>query len=292
MQDRNPYASPRSQVADAAGDADFGEIRIFSAAGRLGRLRYIGYGMGLWLVLSLVVGLVAAVAGEQAAGMLTLVGYLLIFVVSIMLTIQRSHDFDTSGWLSLLMFVPLVNLIFWFIPGTPGENRFGKRPPPNSVGVVLLACILPFVFVVGILAAIAIPAYQDYTIRAQVTEGLNLAAVAKAAVAESFERLDVAPADRTEAGMSPDAGDSSGTYVDSVDIDRGMVLVTYGSAANTVIAGKVLALQPYVSSDKSIVWRCGESAAPRGAVAMSDGSMTASLVTDIDPRHLPSACRP
>ena len=148
------------------------------------------------------------------------------------------------------------------------------------------------VAIIGILAAIAIPAYQDYTIRAQVSEGLNLAAAAKAAVEESFERLDVAPADRTEAGMSPDAGDSSGKYVDSVDIDRGMVLITYGSAANTVIAGKVLALQPYVSSDKNVAWRCGEGAAPRGAVAMSDGSMTAPLVSDIDPRHLPSACRP
>ncbi len=73
------------------------------------------------------------------------------------------------------------------------------------------------VAIIGILAAIAIPAYQDYTIRAQVSEGMNLAAAAKAAVAESFLNRGVAPADRVAAGMSPNAGDTRGKYVTGVD---------------------------------------------------------------------------
>ncbi len=68
----------------------------------------------------------------------------------------------------------------------------------------------PFIFVVAILAAIAIPAYQDYTIRAQVSEGLNLAAAAKVAVAESLLEKHEVPVDRSEAGLSPAATDTSG----------------------------------------------------------------------------------
>jgi hypothetical protein len=64
------------------------------------------------------------------------------------------------------MIVPLVNLIFLVMPGTDGPNRFGGRTPPNSAGVLIAAWLVPLLFVGGILAAIAIPAYQDYQKRA------------------------------------------------------------------------------------------------------------------------------
>jgi len=60
-----------------------------------------------------------------------------------------------------------LNLVFWFIPGTDGPNRYGAPPPPNTTLAVVAAVIVPMLFVVGILAAIAIPAYQDYVKRAQ-----------------------------------------------------------------------------------------------------------------------------
>ena len=167
MQDRNPYSSPRARVQDADGDGEYGEIRIFGAAGRLGRVRYLAYSLVMWLLFSLAVGFSAAAAGQEAALFVTAAGYIVFFALAIMLTIQRAHDFDSSGWLSLLMFVPLVGLIFYFIPGTQGENRFGKPPPPNSVGVIVLAWILLLLFILGIVAAIAIPAYQEYAQRAQ-----------------------------------------------------------------------------------------------------------------------------
>ena len=74
------------------------------------------------------------------------------------------------------------------------------------------------VAIIGILAAIAIPAYQDYTIRAQVTEGMNLAAAAKAAVAETFLNRGTAPANRTVAGMSANATDTVGKYVTGIAV--------------------------------------------------------------------------
>lgn len=170
MQDHNPNAGQRAREAGAESADDYGEVKIFSAAGRLGRVRYIGYSTGMALVFALVVGALSgamAAVSPVAVGAVVILGYVAVFTVSVMLTIQRAHDFDSSGWMSLLMFVPLVNLIFWFIPGSVGENRFGKRPPPNTTGVIVLAFLFPAIAVLGILAAIAIPAYQDYVHRAE-----------------------------------------------------------------------------------------------------------------------------
>jgi uncharacterized membrane protein YhaH (DUF805 family) len=168
----NPYQTPAAKVADQA--EQFGEVKILSAAGRMGRVRYIGYGVGMTLLMYLVIGLFGLLAGVTDLEFLLVVGMVLggvgMLVIMVMLTVQRCHDFNMSGWMSLLLIVPVVPLIFWLIPGTQGANRFGNPPPPNSTGAVVLALILPALFVVGILAAIAIPAYVDYQQRAQVMQ--------------------------------------------------------------------------------------------------------------------------
>jgi uncharacterized membrane protein YhaH (DUF805 family)/Tfp pilus assembly major pilin PilA len=294
MDKRNPYAAPQTNVARGDDPGDYGEIRVFSASGRIGRVRYIGYSFGLSILVLIAFGIlagIAALADPTAAVLVAVAGYVVLLVVQVLLTIQRSHDMNVTGWLSLILLIPLAPLIFWFVPGTRGENSYGKQPPPNTAGVVVLACILPFLFVGGILAAIAIPAYQDYTIRAQVSEGLNLAAAPKVAVVETFQRYGTPPADRADAGLSEDATDTAGRYVDGVDVVGGTVVVTYGANANAMIAGRVLALQPYVLPDDSVVWRCGHAAPPADAVAMDAGASSAGL-TQVEPRHLPSACRP
>ena len=172
MAAQNPYTAPKANVAGAEA---FGEIRIFSAKGRLGRVRYIGYTVGLTMVIALVIGVVAAGVtagvGQGAVLPVMLIGYGLIILIQVLLSIQRAHDFNTTGWLAILAFIPLINLLFWVIPGTDGENRFGLEPPPNGVGAILLACILPLIFVIGMVAAIAIPAHQDYVERARAVQG-------------------------------------------------------------------------------------------------------------------------
>jgi len=172
VESRNPYATPTANVTDPA--EEYGEIKVFSASGRLGRVRYIGYSVGLTILISIIAGFLTAAlgafAGKGVAASIMIACYVAIFAISIMLTIQRAHDFNGSGWFALLVLIPLVNLIFWFIPGTDGENRFGRKTPPNGMGVILLACIVPFIAVIGILAAIAIPAYQDYVQRAKAAQ--------------------------------------------------------------------------------------------------------------------------
>jgi type IV pilus assembly protein PilA len=148
------------------------------------------------------------------------------------------------------------------------------------------------VAIIGILAAIAIPAYQDYTIRAQVSEGMNLAAAAKAAVAETYLNRGVAPADREAAGMSKVVTDTSGKYVTQVAVDTGSIVVTYGNEANAQIGAKTLVVQPYVTVDKSVVWRCGLAKVPTIVGGAVMGAGPASDTTTIEARYLPAACRP
>src|SRR5688500_8396164 len=86
------------------------------------------------------------------------------------------------------------------------------------------------VAIIGILAAIAIPAYQDYTIRSQVTEGLNLAGGVKVAVAESYAQNGTFPVGLVEAGLVDTAGNAtvpSGKYVDNLSITNGTIIVQY-----------------------------------------------------------------
>jgi len=168
----NPYQTPGSPVEDQG--EQYSEVKILSTAGRLGRVRYIGYTVGLSMLLAIAMGLVmamSAAAGIAALSVIvTVLGYVAIIALQIILTVQRCHDFNSSGWLSILAIIPLVNLIFWAIPGTDGPNRFGNPPPPNTTGAVVLALIIPLIFVVGIVAAIALPAYQQYVKRAHAAQ--------------------------------------------------------------------------------------------------------------------------
>jgi type IV pilus assembly protein PilA len=144
------------------------------------------------------------------------------------------------------------------------------------------------VAIIGILAAIAIPAYQDYTIRAQVSEGMNLAGAAKAAVAETYLNRGTAPVDRAAAGMTAGVTDTQGKYVSQIAIDNGMIVITYGIEAHTNIAGQTLTLEPFLSEDESVVWRCG--LATTGS-SLSEMSSASSGTTTVESRYLPSACR-
>jgi uncharacterized membrane protein YhaH (DUF805 family) len=180
MQQQDPYAAPKSNIGDMD-QPQYGEAKAFSFSGRIGRIRYMAYSMGMMLLFSFIAGILGAAmapimsdpSGEAAgvvSGLLMIVVYAFIVVASFVLAIRRLNDFDASGWWSLLLFVPLVNGIFglalWFVPGTKGGNRFGPEPPPNTGGAIFLALLMPIIAVIGILAAIAIPQYQAYVEKA------------------------------------------------------------------------------------------------------------------------------
>ena len=169
------------------------------------------------------------------------------------------------------------------------ERLWNMGGTSNVAWVVALILPVPFM---GILAAIAIPAYQDYTIRAQIAEGMNLAAAAKAAVAETFLNTGVVPQDREDAGMSRAGTDTRGKYVSSVEIFEGRIDITYGGEANRIIAGQVLSITPYGSGPTvdslSVVWRCGHAPIPTEATH----EIAPYRMGNIEPKYLPAACRP
>jgi type IV pilus assembly protein PilA len=147
------------------------------------------------------------------------------------------------------------------------------------------------VAIIGILAAIAIPAYQDYTIRAQVTEGLNLASAVKASVAEFYAQEGTWPVGLV--GAAPALGYTnlpSGKYVTSVDVATGTITITYGSQANAnLTAAPILSLRPRLSTNGDVVWVCGRHTAPGTVV---DPAVPASAdTTSVLNKYLPSNCR-
>jgi type IV pilus assembly protein PilA len=132
------------------------------------------------------------------------------------------------------------------------------------------------VAIIAILAAIAIPAYQDYLIRSQVTEGSSLGAAAETAVSEVYSNTGKFPGSNLSAGIAV-AASIQGKYVKSVTVGAtGIISALFSSAApqvaNTKLNGLVLAFSP-VTNAGSIAWHCSNAA------------------TTVTAKYLPSSCR-
>lgn len=127
------------------------------------------------------------------------------------------------------------------------------------------------VAIIAILAAIALPAYQDYLVRSQVAEGLSVGTGAKAAIWDFLSNNGRLPTTNASAGLAK-ATSITGSYVKSVNVSATGIDITYGLDTNTNVAifGKVLQLSP-VTHDGSLDWACRS--------------------TTIHGKYLPTACR-
>ena len=152
---------------------------VLNAAGRFSRFSYLGWN-GLLLLVMMLLGIIVAIALPSSApdtnqdmpvfAMIILgILYIALIYFSFIFAVRRLHDRNHSGWLSLLMLVPLVNiamaLYLTFAKGDAYANQFGL-PRVTRTWEKVLGWIYVLIFPIGILAAIAIPAYQDYVQRA------------------------------------------------------------------------------------------------------------------------------
>ena len=147
------------------------------------------------------------------------------------------------------------------------------------------------VAIIGILAAIAIPAYQDYVIRSQVSEGLAMASASKASVAEFYANRGGWPGSNLAAGVG-NASEINGKYVESVTINGGGITIAYGRDANQRIGGQTLGLTPGASPNGDVIWRCGRSVFNSATTVSSTGVTAGVTSSGLENKYLPSACRP
>ncbi len=141
--------------------------------------------------------------------------------------------------------------------------------------------------IIGILAAIALPAYQDYTIRAQMAEGLLMTNALKPKISEFYKYKGRLPKDNAEAGL-PDAKYLIGNYVKSMSVEDGAIHIELGNKINSKLVGKILTLRPQYVEETDITplaWLCGGSPVVEGMQASGENK------TNIRAAYLPAACR-
>ncbi|EMS5331119.1 pilin [Neisseria gonorrhoeae] len=145
--------------------------------------------------------------------------------------------------------------------------------------------------IVGILAAVALPAYQDYTARAQVSEAILLAEGQKSAVTEYYLNNGKWPADNGAAGVASPATDIKGKYVKQVEVKNGVVTATMKSdGVNKEIKDKRLSLWGR-REDGSVKWFCGQPVTRNDAADNDDVAKDDAAGNAIETKHLPSTCR-
>ena len=142
------------------------------------------------------------------------------------------------------------------------------------------------VAIIGILAAIAIPAYQDYIVRSQVTEGLAMASSVKASVAEYYADRGTFPPTEADLGIT---NPPTGKYVSGITVTTGEILITFGNDANANILTQTLRLRPGASANGDIMWQCGDRALTASAdfTGVNDTANGGSLLG----KYRPSNCR-
>jgi len=134
----------------------------------------MAWATGASIIHTIVTGLLTVVLTDAhlswLATVIALLAYLPLLWFTTITGIKRCHDIGISGWWSLSLIVPVIVLVWVFVPGNKGDNRYGPPPPPNTWGVRILGAILPVVCVIGIIAAIAIPQYKMYMDKARAAQ--------------------------------------------------------------------------------------------------------------------------
>jgi type IV pilus assembly protein PilA len=173
----------------------------------------------------------------------------------------------------------------------PGSRARSSAATVRGFSVPELAIVLA---VTALIAGLGASAYKTHVVRAQISQSLVLTAQAQRQVSQSFARDGDPPASREAAGLTRDKNDDHGRYVDSIDVVDGRIDLHFGNAADAAIAGRTLSLTPFESVSRDVFWVCGNRVAGVGLrpLGFANGArQSVQIVTPIEPRYLPPACR-
>lgn len=141
--------------------------------------------------------------------------------------------------------------------------------------------------IVVILASVALPAYQSYDLRAQISAGLKDMSVVQQAVEEQYSRAGRWPDSRRAAGLPAAPGSTQSRFVSAVQVGKGgVVVLLFGNHAAEELQGRSLQLTPYLDQQGGVSWRCGHADAPSGRSRAPHATGT------LDRALLPTVCRP
>lgn len=143
------------------------------------------------------------------------------------------------------------------------------------------------VAIIAILAMIAIPSSLARIIKEQVVAAIPLSDAAKEPISAQWKALKTLPADNEAAGL-PAPNKVVSNFISALEVNNGVIHMTFGNKANAQLAGKILSIRPAVIEESQVVpvaWVCGNAKAPAQMTVLGDNK------TNVEAKYLPFACR-
>lgn len=174
----NPYSAPTADMSDYDDDYfEYDTTPFYKATGRIGRVRFLAYSMMMALSLLAMLAIfgilitIISLVSESIAMVIGIAMYVVVFIFSLQASfapsMRRLNDLNRTGFIALLYFVPIINVLLWLylalVPGDEEMNDYGAPAEPPTTAMTVLAAVFPiFAVVMSIAAMIVLPAYQSH----------------------------------------------------------------------------------------------------------------------------------